>query len=164
MPGSGTIGIREFVENELAGGSTAGETPGTVLSILDNAVGDLDLLIEQLGNDLAQERLGGEVLCTVLDLRAWRSLGSYYRNKIAAALELVTFELTGDEDRKSEAVQHLARARDAWKGLSAVWAQHYMPYRMVRSKYTFGWPYYTEAVERDIEIAATWKPRPHNGQ
>jgi hypothetical protein len=164
MPGSGTIGIREFVENELAGGSTAGETPGRILSILDESVEDLALLVEQIGKDITQERLGGEILCTWLDMKAWRALGSYYRNKIAAALELVTYELTGDEDRKSEAVQHLARARDAWKDLSLVWAQHYMPYKMVRSKYTFGWPYYLEAVERDIELAATWKARPKNAQ
>jgi hypothetical protein len=34
-----------------------------------------------------------------------------------------------------------------------VWAGHYIPYKMVRSKYIFGYGLYLEDVKKDIEIA-----------
>ncbi len=37
--------------------------------------------------------------------------------------------------------------------LSRIWSLHYMPYKMARVKYIFGWPYYLHDVKRDIEIA-----------
>lgn len=160
MPGSGTIGIRESVENELAGGSTAGETPGTILAILADAVEDLKRLTSQLRKDIDAEKIGGDVICTWLDLKAWQHLAAYYHAKISAALELVTYELTGDEDRKTTAIELLEGAVQHWKDLALVGARHYRPYRMTRSKRLFGWSYYLDDVERDVEIARNWQAAP----
>ena len=153
MPGIGTIGIKEFAAQKLAGIDTQGETPEDIIGILHKSVTESNLLVASLEKDIAAEYLDGDILCTLLDIKAWNCLGEYYYNKFSAAMELAFLEKTGDEEYRKNAVFYLQEGLTCWKKLSEIWASHYMPYKMVRTKQVFGWSYYTHDVERDIQLA-----------
>lgn len=158
MPGTGTIGIREFVESKLKGEMPEGETPEDILEILKNSVEYLNENINVLENSVPEDYLGGDLLCTILDLKAWKELGSYYYKKINAALKLVFYEHTGNEALKNEAISFLESAVDSWINLAHIWSSHYLPYKMARVKQIFGYSYYIDDVKRDIELARTVTP------
>ena len=160
MPGAGVIGIRESVENELNHGTAAGESPRDIIGILERSSRAARAAAEKLGAEIPGEFLGGEIECALLDLKAWAELGRYYADKFSAALELCFFERTGDAARKSRAVESLKDGLAAWTELSRIWSLHYMPYRMARVKYVFGWPYYLDDVKRDIRLAESLRPPP----
>lgn len=88
-----------------------------------------------------------------MDIEAWEKLGDYYYNKLSASLNLVYYQETGNENYRNEAVRFLEQGLDSWRQLSYIWSQHYQPYMMARVRRIFGYPYYIEDVERDIEIA-----------
>lgn len=158
MPGTGTTGIREYVENELSGTASSGETPEDILRILYTSVDRARELVQLVRKSVPPEYLDGDLLCTLLDIEAWCELGEYYHCKFSAALELAFFERSAESDRKENAVVMLQKGLEAWKKLSAIWTSHYMPYKMVRSKYIFGWSYYTNEVEREIRLARNFSP------
>jgi len=157
MPGSGVVGIPEYARAVHEGRHVPGVTPPEIISLLGEAArltGDRCDAVRQL---LGPEEIDGDLECLLLDLEAWANLGSYYERKFHAALCLAQFRLTGDESSRAEAVDSLTRARESWARLGAVWARHYRPYLMTRTKLTFGWPLYTDHVEKDIEIAKAFR-------
>jgi hypothetical protein len=153
MPGIGTIGIKEYAARKLAGEAINGETPEDIIKILSGSVSESERMLEGLEKDIPTEYQDGDILCTLLDMKAWCMLGEYYYNKFSAALELAYYELTGDSDYKNKAVSYLKQGLVCWKKLSEIGASHYMPYKMVRTGQIFGWSYYTQEVERDIHLA-----------
>ena len=159
MPDIGTVGIREFVEACIKGETVQGETPENILDILRESAEYLSEKIESLENSIPRDYLGGELLCTLLDLKAWKELGTYYYLKFKAAMNLVRYEYNGDENLKADAIDNLESAVRAWENLSYIWSTHYMPYKMARVKLLFGYPYYIDDVKRDIELAKLVKPR-----
>lgn len=153
MPGIDIVGIREYVEKDLKKENISGETPRDIIHILKKSFGTVESLAEKLSGEIPGEYRCGEIECTLLDLKAWGALGRYYADKFSAALELVYYEKTGDAARKAGAIAYLGDGLNAWEELSRIWSLHYMPYKMARVKYIFGWPYYLDDVRRDIEIA-----------
>jgi hypothetical protein len=153
MPGIGTLGIREYANAKLKGLKTEGETPQDIVNIIKESVCLLNSYTKELRNNIPEEYIADDIECTLLDIEAWKELGEYYYNKFTAALELVFYESTGIEQHKDRAIQCLSEAIKNWKELSRIWSEHYMPYKMARVKYTFGWPYYIRDVKRDLEIA-----------
>jgi hypothetical protein len=153
MPGIGTTGIREYVENEINAVETKGETPIDIIKILKESTESIGRYAKELRAEIPSEYLGGDLECTLMDIEAWEQLANYYYNKFSAALKLVYFEKTGDESYKDQAVKCLEEGLESWKVLSYIWSQHYMSYKMARVRRFFGWPYYIEDVKRDIEIA-----------
>jgi len=153
MPGIPTLGVKEYAQKTLAGEETAGETPADIIRILRESVQTVGAEVRSLEESIPEDYLGGEVECTLLDLKAWIQLGRYYADKFTAALELHYFLLTGETARKEAAVAALRDGSSAWAELSRLWASHYMPYRMARVKQVFGWPYYQKLVDKDIALA-----------
>jgi len=153
MPGIGTIGIREYVKNDLNGRETEGETPVDIIKIIKESVENIRIYLKQLREEIPHEYMHGELKCTLMDIEAWEKLGDYYYNKLSASLDLVYFQETGDQNYRNKAVRFLEQGLDSWKQLSLIWSQHYQPYMMSRVRRIFGYPYYIEDVERDIEIA-----------
>ena len=153
MPGSGVISIREYVGALREGRKPEGITPEDIIGELQESAEHAAAAAERVRNLLAPEEIDGDLECLLLDIEAWACLGSYYEEKFRAALHLAQFSLTAEAKSKAEAVEALQRARDRWLRLSALWSRHYKPYRMTRTKLTFGWPLYADAVERDIEMA-----------
>lgn len=159
MPGVGTIGIREFVESKIKGGELKGETPEDILMVLKSSTDYLDENIANLEKSIPKGYLEGDLLCTILDLKAWKELGRYYYLKIKAALKLVFYEYTADETLKNEAIGYLESAVESWTNLSYIWSTHYLPYKMARVKQIFGYSYYIDDVKRDIELAKLVTPK-----
>jgi hypothetical protein len=154
MPGSGTIGIREFV----AGGPRPGhEDPESVIEQLRAAAAGADRSADAI-EARADAWRAPQANCAVLDLRALAALGRYYALKIGAALALARFADSRDEADRAQAVDLLQQAVPEWQGVGLAWSQHYLPYRMARVARMFGYPYYLEDVRRDVALALSWNP------
>ena len=159
MPGSGVLGIRDYVRAMLEGQTSDGKTPQDIISELERSSRSVMDIYERLKKQLRADEVDGELECILLDLQAWAFLGLYYREKFAAAVKLSEFHETSNAERKIEAIQSLEQARDWWIKLGNVWSQHYKPYLMTRTKMTFGWPLYIKQIEQDIEIAKGFPAR-----
>ena len=153
MPGSGVVSIKDYVQALCEGRTPEGVTPQDIMDELEQSSQEAGKICGSVRDRLKSEELDGELECLLLDMEAWSYLGFYYQEKFAAAVSLSEFQETGDEEKKKEAVRSLQRARDWWVKLGGVWAQHYKPYLMARTKMTFGWPLYIRQIEQDIEIA-----------
>ena len=158
MPGVGTVGLRQHVENELAGRPSEGETLIDVLGILDGAVADVEDVLVHLEAEVPSACRGDEIGSTIGDLQCWRSLGAYYGCKLRAAAALVRLENTADEAHRNEAIGQLKQGVRHWRDLSLAWGRQYLPYRMARTKQVFGYPLWLDAVERDLALARAVTP------
>lgn len=157
MPGSGTIGIRQYVNNCLQNQDAQGESPIDIIRILDTAAEEINNIILLLKDEISRDYRCGDIACTLADLEAWKHLGKYFSFKFSAALELIRYEHIGNESNKTVAVDYLKKALIEWRCLSLVWSSHYLPYKMVRTKHIFGWSYYLDNVEMDIDLAAGYE-------
>ena len=108
------------------------------------------------------ERGEKEFACTDLDMQAAGNLGIYYGEKLEGAAHLARFLFGAGEAERREAVMHLERALEAWRGVVAATENHYVPHEV----WLFGqfdWKRYLPDVEGDIRIAREAKPfRPNS--
>jgi hypothetical protein len=95
--------------------------------------------------------------CMELDLFASLDLGFYYAHKITAATNLMDYLATGNEAKKTAAVEDLERARDDWKLLVYFTKSHYITHEIWLVG-QFDWAMYLPQVEKDIDIARKMKP------
>jgi hypothetical protein len=153
MPGIGTISVNETALAELSDTLGTDENTRNCLSIISKAASSLKTIIENIESSLQEDQMGGELECTLLDLKCWEQLGCYYGHKLSAALLLCKLRETGDESYRKEAVSHLREAVTPYEKLCLLWGSHYMPYKLVRSKYIFGYTYYLDDVKKDIRLA-----------
>lgn len=151
MPGIGTFGMKEYLDQLKKGTRIEGETP---VMIFDRIGKNLKIIESSVAEVEAQTPCpAGELACVLLDLKAWNALGHYYLCKLQAALELLCYEDSGEEKKKDAAVVLLKDALGFWKELSEIGARHFIPYKMGRVQQYFGWSLYTEEVEQDIRLA-----------
>jgi hypothetical protein len=153
MPEVGTVSISDFAKAEAAGKDIDGETPLDVIKIIREASNALEEKLLTIKKSKDEHLLVGEAKCLIADLEAWMYLGKYYAIKFSASLELRRLKESGSESHRQNAVNYLQDAVGEWEKLTIVWAGHYIPYKMVRSKYIFGYGLYLEDVKKDIEIA-----------
>ncbi|SFM05781.1 hypothetical protein SAMN03159341_11539 [Paenibacillus sp. 1_12] len=157
MPGVGVMGVAEYAQAEHKGQldklqAQYTETPVDIISILDESAQATELMAAHLDTKLGEYK-GSHAECTLLDLKAYASMGHYYRCKFAAALELNRYRLNGETSHKEQAVVLLEEACGHWERLGFFWSQHNKPYFMARVKRTFGYTYYAEDVRSDVELA-----------
>jgi hypothetical protein len=103
------------------------------------------------------ERGQKEFACTEADTEAYGKLGIYYAEKLRGAVHLGKFVFGAGEPERTEAVAHLQRALEAWRGVVAATENHYVPHEV----WLFGqfdWKRYLPDVENDIRIAREQKP------
>ncbi len=153
MPMVGTLSIAESAAAKQAGDFKGMESAYDVVATLADCCDKLKAEIASIYESVHEEEMDGELCCTMLDMEAWEMLGRYYFCKINAALCLSTLEITGDEAMRDSAVTYLTDALGYWERLGAIWSSHYMPYKLVRSKYIFGYTYYFDDVKKDISLA-----------
>lgn len=151
FPGEGIVSIREYADGE--GRDFDGETPADIIAELKNSARKTSGIAKNLEAAVPEEYMAGELECALFDLKAWAELGRYYYDKFSAALDLARYEKTRDEGQKARAVEYLEDGCAAWAELSRIWSLHYMPYKMARVKYIFGYPYYLDDVKKDIALA-----------
>ncbi|MBE0654863.1 MAG: carbohydrate-binding family 6 protein, partial [Bacteroidales bacterium] len=94
---------------------------------------------------------------TLGDIEAFATIGFYYSEKIRAACSLALFNFYGLEQDKTEAMEHLTKARDYWIRYAELYDSKYKPALYNRVGYV-DIPSLIEKTEKDIEIARDWKP------
>ncbi len=103
------------------------------------------------------ERGQKEFECTQADMLAYGQLGIYYGEKLEAAAHLARFLFGAGEAERREAITHLERALEAWRGVVAATENHYVTHEV----WLFGqfdWKRYLADVEGDIRIAEEATP------
>lgn len=151
MPGVGVVGMKDYVSAKLSGKTLEGETPEEILALMEKQVETLNRSIQAVEAD--PEAHAGELECILFDLIAWRALARYYLCKFRAAIQLLFYRQTVQEDYRQEAIRLLKEGLAHWKELAEIGARHYLPYGMPRVRQTFGWSLYTGEAERDIRLA-----------
>ena len=157
MAGIGTLSLVESALAELNKETSIKETTNDCLNLMRKATDEVLDNIREIENKLLPEHNGSEVECSLLDLKCWYNLGLYYVKKVDAAYNLVKYRETKDNKYKEVAVELLKEALPYFEELAALWSSHYMPYKMVRSKYMFGYTYYIDEVKKDIKLAKNIK-------
>jgi hypothetical protein len=95
--------------------------------------------------------------CEIMDIQAWSYQSFYFANKLRAAVALETYRLTGDLNKKKEAVALILLAKTNYQKLVGVTKQHHQPVPLIQTgKKLFHWEAYLDQVERDITIAQNY--------
>ncbi len=149
MPGVGTLSILDSVKLALKNEKTNSETVYTVLEELNLVAQELSEIIKKIEKNLAKGS-SGEADCTLLDMKAWLELCNFYIGRFNGAERLCMLRITKDEKYRKESISALKNAVIHWKKLADIWSSHYLPYMTVRSKYHFGYNFYTDDIERDV--------------
>ncbi|MDC7233621.1 MAG: hypothetical protein PQJ58_10340 [Spirochaetales bacterium] len=154
MAGIGTLSLDETAQNIVNGVQEDREDALDCIEGIVKATAAVENEIKAIETNCSQDMMGGAIECALLDLKCWAYLGQYYVKKLSAALDLCCLRCSGDERYRASAVKHLEEAVQPFEDLAAAWSSHYMPYKMVRSKYMFGYSYYIDDVKKDIRLAA----------
>jgi hypothetical protein len=154
MAGVGTLSLDETALSIVKNQKSKQEDALSCIELIAKATTEIEKQVSLIEQTCPPSMMGGETECALLDLQCWGYLGRYYVEKLSAALDLCCLRYSGDEAYRSSAVQHLSDAVEPFGKLAATWASHYMPYKMVRCKYMFGYTYYIDEVKKDIRIAA----------
>jgi hypothetical protein len=152
MPGCGILNIRSYRDRLLDSKPMNGITPPDVAQALKGHAQAALRILGELPASLSDK----ELRLTVGDLRAMAHLGDYYAEKILGATDLALFGKTGKPEQQASAVRHLEAALGHWKRYAAVATRQYRPQRLTRIGLVDLNALAAE-VERDIEIARTWK-------
>ena len=154
MAGIGTLSIDETALSIVEKRTNTQEDAVACIKSIEKAASQIEVLVKSIEDNCSESTMGGAIECALLDLKCWASLGQYYVHKLSAALELCCLRYTGNEEYRSSAVKHLEAAVQPFEDLASTWASHYMPYKLVRSKYMFGYTYYIDEVKKDIRLAS----------
>ena len=154
MAGVGTLSLDETALSIVQKQKNNQEDALSCIASMEKATQGVEDQIAAIEMACPPSPMGGAIECALLDLKCWGYLGRYYVEKLSAALDLCCLRYSGDETYRASAVKHLESALQPFENLASTWASHYMPYKMVRSKYMFGYTYYIDDVKKDIRIAA----------
>nr|WP_319520934.1 hypothetical protein [uncultured Sphaerochaeta sp.] len=153
MPCIGTLSVNETALNIVKKQKSSQEDSLACIALIAKATSEIEKQVSLIEQETPSSHLVGELECALLDLKCWGYLGRYYVEKLSATLDLCCLRYSGNETYRASAVQHLKDAIGPFELLASTWASHYMPYKMVRSKYMFGYTYYIDEVKKDIRIA-----------
>ena len=96
----------------------------------------------------------------VHDQRMWANLGLYYAEKTYAAISLRTFNDTGDEKYRKEALSHVEKEISSWKAYSSEFSQFFKPQLYGRLQWVVYPEYLNTDVEAEAEVVTKWRARP----
>lgn len=140
---------------EFLAGSSKGTGP---LEVADRLERYGQEALERIGRARPQvERGAKEFECTEADMQAVGKLGIYYGAKLRGATHLARFLFGAGEAERQQSIRDLESALEAWKGVVAATANHYVPHEV----WLFGqfdWKRYLPDVEADIRVAREAKP------
>ncbi|MFZ0429701.1 MAG: hypothetical protein WAO20_16410 [Acidobacteriota bacterium] len=153
------VSVTDYVETALAGGSYgAGRvTPPILIAQLERDNREALRLvsgIDTTGN--------ASLMYEVSDVRTWANLGLHLAEKLRGALALTEYRLTGAEDKKQEAIDHLQQALGYWDEVIKITRPIYrdMPLTHYNNNFfdanpdnLFHWALIRDEVAQDIEIA-----------
>ena len=149
--GGGLLSIPDSVaiDNAMIPLGPGSTTPEMAAAEIIDASGEAMRHIELAQAELQEP--DAHFRCLQDDVRLHSLLGEYYGNKILAATDLAWVLITGDEDHRRPAVNHLQECAETWERLIEVAARQYSASR---------WSDNLDQVEADIEYARTVQPIP----
>lgn len=97
-----------------------------------------------------------ELAQTLGDIEAFATIGFYYSEKIRGACDLALFNFYGLQQDKTNAIDHLTKAKEYWIKYAALYDSKYKPALYNRVGFV-NIPSLTEKTEQDIAIAVNWR-------
>jgi len=153
MPGVGTLSVDETALSIIENRKNSQEDTIACMKGIEKATLLIEEQVRSIETNCPEAMAGGSIECALLDLKCWGYLGRYYIQKLGAALDLCCYRYSGESSYRKSAISKLKAAIKPFENLAVIWSSHYMPYKMVRSKYIFGYTYYIDEVKKDIRLA-----------
>jgi hypothetical protein len=153
------VSVKEYVETLLNGGSfEAGQiTPPMLAEMLERDNREALRLVEDIdtsGN--------ATLMYEVADVKTWANLGLHLAEKLRGAVALYSYRLTGDEEKKQDAIEYLQKALEYWDEVVKITRPIYRDMRLTHynnnsfdanNDNLFHWALIRDEVARDVEIA-----------
>jgi hypothetical protein len=98
----------------------------------------------------------------VADVKTWANLGLHLAEKLKGAIALHSYRLTGDEENKRDAIEHLQKALEYWDEVIKITRPIYRDMQLTHYNNNsfdanrdnlFHWALIRDEVARDVEIA-----------
>ncbi|SKB30359.1 hypothetical protein SAMN05660226_00619 [Parapedobacter luteus] len=159
---SNLMAIKMYVTKTLQGGLDTAKTTPTELARQSETDSRAALaLIAGIRQRIPHHR--GALVSELDDMATWAYLGLYFADKIRAGVALEFLQQTGEEAKRTEAIQLLQRCVEHWDGVIFHTKGRYLPVPHVATEYygdefkTFSWEQLRPQVIRDIQIATNFK-------
>jgi len=159
------VSVKEYVERLLGGGSFEDSriTPPILADMLERDNREALRLVKNIdtsGN--------ATLMYEVADVKTWANLGLHLAEKLKGAIALHTYRLTGDEEKKQNAIGHLQEALKYWDEVIKITRPIYRDMRLTHYNHNFfdanndnlfHWALVRDEVARDVEIARSSQKR-----
>jgi len=153
------VSVADYVATLSKGGSFgAGRvTPPVLIDMLQRDNREALRLVK--GIDTASNT---SLMYEVADVKTWANLGLHLAEKLQGAVALQTYRLTGGEENKREAIDHLQRALEYWDEVIKITRPIYRDMRLTHYNHNsrdanddnwFHWARIRDEVARDVDIA-----------
>jgi len=156
---TGYVSVGEYVESLLNGSSYGSDriTPPVLADMLERDNREALRLVEQIDTEG-----NASLMYEVSDVKTWANLGLYLSEKLRGAIALQTYRLSGGEENRQEAIEHLQKALGYWDEVIRITRPIYRDMRLTHYNHNsfeanednlFHWALLRDEVARDIEIA-----------
>jgi hypothetical protein len=153
------VSVKDYVETLLNGGSFEANriTPPVLAEMLERDNREALRLVE--GIDTSGN---ATLMYEVADVKTWANLGLHLAEKLKGAVALHRYRLTGDEEKKQDAIGHLQEALKYWDEVVKITRPIYRDMRLTHynnnsfdanGNNLFHWALVRDEVARDVEIA-----------
>ncbi len=165
------VSIKKYV-NAILSGSSFGKDETTPIDLAIQLEKDCKEALALVKNiDISKN---ASLMYEVSDVKTWANLGLFFAEKLRGAVELQTYRVTGVEEHKQNAVQHLENALQYWDKVISITSPIYNEMPLVHyseqngkswkenDKLRFHWKLLRPDVVKDIETAENATPDPSN--
>ncbi|MBN1972069.1 MAG: hypothetical protein JW787_00400 [Sedimentisphaerales bacterium] len=153
------VSVKDYVETLLNGGSFGANriTPPILADMLERDNREALSLVKNI--DISEN---ASLMYEAADIKTWANLGLHLAEKLRGAIALHNYRLTGDEEKKQNAIQHLQESLNYWDEVIKITRPIYLDMRLTHYNHNFfdanndnlfHWALIRDEVERDIEIA-----------
>ncbi len=153
------VSVREYVETIAKGGAFAEGriTPDKLIEMLERDNREALRLVQDI--DVSGNT---SLLYEVADVKTWAHLGLHLADKLRGAVALHTYRISGGEEQKQAAVEHLSRALAHWDEVVKITRPLYRDMPLTHYNHNafvanddnlFHWALVRDEVARDVEIA-----------
>ena len=153
------VSVRDYVETLARGGAFAAGriTPDKLIEMLERDNREALRIVQDI--DVSDDM---SLLYEVADVKTWAHLGLHLADKLRGAVALHTYRISGGEEHKRAAIEHLARALAHWDEVVKITRPLYRDMPLTHYNHNafvanddnlFHWALVRDEVARDVEIA-----------
>ena len=153
------VSVRDYVETLARGGAFAAGriTPDKLIEMLERDNREALRIVQDI--DVSDDM---SLLYEVADVKTWAHLGLHLADKLRGAVALHTYRISGGEEHKRAATEHLARALAHWDEVVKITRPLYRDMPLTHYNHNafvanddnlFHWALVRDEVARDVEIA-----------